>query len=183
MLLWCHFGRFLFKSGSFCGRGATLWSENPLFGPKDLTWDKIMKMEFVDCRCNSCSWVPFKSRKWSLLGPFLRFLIKLSHFWPSPLPEQNVFLDYIWRFFTKLSCFCGRGATLCSANPLFSSKTSLYDHTWKQTGCLPMHNSCQIPTRAENEVFWSFLQGHLGIFYLRSSHDSLATNLSQYVAC
>ena len=41
------FRHFLANSGRFCGRGATLWSGNPLLSPNNFTQGHLMNMELL----------------------------------------------------------------------------------------------------------------------------------------
>ena len=43
----CTIVDFFTKLGRFCGRGATVWSGNTIFSPNNLTYDHLMKIEWL----------------------------------------------------------------------------------------------------------------------------------------
>ena len=75
-------GWFLANSDRFCGRGATLFSRDPLLGPNNFTLGHLLKTEWFGCLC-----------------------VHLS----DPLTERNViFYRYFRRFLTKSGRFSGQ---------------------------------------------------------------------------
>ena len=68
----CH---FLANSGCFCGRGATLRSENPLLVPENLIYDHLMKIKWSVANVTAIR-PPFRAESgsfWVILNFFDQF--------------------------------------------------------------------------------------------------------------
>ena len=93
------FWRFLLKLSRFCIRGATLWSGNSILSSRNLTYNHLMKINWlIAYQCNSYR-VPLKlSEQKVIVGLFCGvFVVKIT----SPPPQLGL------RWWSIREPFCG----------------------------------------------------------------------------